>query len=59
MLQSFTATLVIRVLSEKWPELGEAILDVPIVQLAPNFNFTFSDRWVTACSAMLSLSHCR
>lgn len=33
-----------KVLSEKFPELGSRALDVPIKQLHPTGNFTFSDR---------------
>jgi len=43
-MQSFTATMAVKLLSEKFPELGEAVLDTPIRKLVPSFNFTLSDR---------------
>ena len=43
--KSVTGLLVVKVLSEKFPQLGESVLDTPIIQLAPNLNFTFSDRF--------------
>jgi hypothetical protein len=45
-LQSFTAITSLRVLTEKFPELGEAVLDTPISQLAPQYNLTLIDRSV-------------
>jgi len=44
-MQSFTATMAVKLLSEKFPELGEAVLDIPIRKLVPSFNFTLSDRY--------------
>ncbi|KAJ6636545.1 Protein flp [Pseudolycoriella hygida] len=43
--KTFTATLVIQILSEKFPNLGSAVLDTPLRILHPNGNFTFSDRF--------------
>lgn len=40
-----TGLLVVKVLHEKFPELGEAALDTPIRTLMPELNFTLSDRY--------------
>ncbi|CAG7726550.1 unnamed protein product [Allacma fusca] len=42
--KSICATLVSRTLNQKFPQLGEAVLDEPIARLAPSLNFTFIDR---------------
>ncbi|ODM91081.1 Gigasin-6 [Orchesella cincta] len=42
---SFTSVIVIKVLSEKFPELGEKVLDTPIRKLIPSANFTLNDRF--------------
>jgi len=34
----------VKVLSEKFPELAESVLDTPIPALGNNLNFTLSDR---------------
>ncbi|CAL8109663.1 unnamed protein product [Orchesella dallaii] len=41
--KSFTAVIVLRVLNEKFPDLGEKALDTPIKKLIPAANFTFND----------------
>ncbi|CAG7827471.1 unnamed protein product, partial [Allacma fusca] len=41
---SFTATLVAKILNEKFPQYGEAVLDIPVAKLWPSFNFTLIDR---------------
>ncbi|CAL8137117.1 unnamed protein product [Orchesella dallaii] len=43
--KSVLATLTVKLLHEKHPELGESVLEVPIARLAPTFNFTLSDRY--------------
>ncbi|CAL8138663.1 unnamed protein product [Orchesella dallaii] len=43
--KSFTAVIVLRVLNEKFPDLGEKVLDTPIKKLIPAANFTFNDRF--------------
>jgi hypothetical protein len=43
-MQSFTAVLACKLLNEKFPDLGEAVLDTPIVELTPDFNFTLIDK---------------
>ncbi|CAL8109666.1 unnamed protein product [Orchesella dallaii] len=43
--KSFTAVIVLRVLNEKFPDLGEKALDTPIKKLIPAANFTFNDRF--------------
>jgi len=44
MLQGVTSLLVVKTLSELFPDLGEAVLDTPIVKLGQNLNVTLSDR---------------
>lgn len=44
--KSVTALTLIKSLHEKFPELGEAVLDTPIRKLLPEFNFTLVDRLV-------------
>ncbi|OXA48311.1 uncharacterized protein LOC110855354 [Folsomia candida] len=43
--KSFTATVIVRSLSEQFHNLGEIVLDIPIRQLAPSYNFTLGDRY--------------
>ncbi|CAL8109669.1 unnamed protein product [Orchesella dallaii] len=43
--KSLTSSVVVKTLSEKWPELGEAVLDTPIRKLILNYNFTLIDRF--------------
>ncbi|XP_037039464.1 uncharacterized protein LOC119076674 [Bradysia coprophila] len=43
--KTFTATLVMKVLSETFPELGPAVIDTPLRILHPNGTFMFSDRF--------------
>jgi CubicO group peptidase (beta-lactamase class C family) len=43
--KSFIATLVVKTLSEQYPQYGEGALDLPIAFFQPDFNFTFSDRF--------------
>lgn len=43
--QSFTAVALVHTFNEKFPELGEAVLDIPIRKLLPEFNFTLIDRF--------------
>jgi len=45
-LQSITSLLIIKTLSEKFPELGETVLDTPINQLDATLNFTLVDRYL-------------
>lgn len=43
--KSFTAVALLKALNEKFPELGEAVLDTPIRKLIPAYNFTLIDRF--------------
>ncbi|CAL8109665.1 unnamed protein product [Orchesella dallaii] len=43
--KSLTAAIVAKSLHEKFPELGEKVLDTPVRKLAPNYNFTLIDRF--------------
>ncbi|ODN01571.1 Protein flp [Orchesella cincta] len=43
--KSFTSAIVIKVLSEKFPDLGEKVLDTPIRKLIPSANLTLNDRF--------------
>ncbi|KAG4072576.1 hypothetical protein HA402_004665 [Bradysia odoriphaga] len=43
--KTFTATLVMKVLSETFPKLGPPVLDTPLRILHPNGTFMFSDRF--------------
>lgn len=43
--KSFTAIVIIKYLSERYPTLGGSVLDVPIRILAPSYNFTLGDRY--------------
>ncbi|CAL8109668.1 unnamed protein product [Orchesella dallaii] len=43
--KSFTSTVVIKALIEKFPDLGEKVLDTPIRKLIPLANFTLNDRF--------------
>jgi CubicO group peptidase (beta-lactamase class C family) len=43
--KSFVATLVVKTLSEQYPQYGEGALDLPIAFFDSGFNFTFSDRF--------------
>ncbi|CAL8072546.1 unnamed protein product [Orchesella dallaii] len=45
--KSFTATITCKFLHDSFPQHGEAVLDIPIVQLAPNYQFVLSDRFRT------------
>ncbi|ODN01541.1 Esterase EstB [Orchesella cincta] len=42
--KSFTSVIVIKVLSEKFPDLGEKVLDTPIKKLIPSANLIYSKR---------------
>jgi len=46
ILKSFTAAVIIKTLSEKFPDLGEKVLDTPIRKLIPSANFTLNDRYL-------------
>ncbi|ODM96316.1 Serine beta-lactamase-like protein LACTB, mitochondrial [Orchesella cincta] len=41
--KSFTATVTCKFLHDTFPQHGESVLDIPIVQLAPNYQFVLSD----------------
>ncbi|XP_021959581.1 beta-lactamase-like protein 3 [Folsomia candida] len=43
--KSFTAVLVAKTLHEMYPAMGKNVLDVPIRELAPGYNFTLGDRF--------------
>lgn len=43
--KSFTAVALLKALNEKFPEMGEAVLDTPIRKLVPEYNFTLIDRF--------------
>ncbi|CAL8109662.1 unnamed protein product [Orchesella dallaii] len=43
--KSLTAAIVAKSLHEKFPELGEKVLDTSVRKLAPNYNFTLIDRF--------------
>jgi CubicO group peptidase (beta-lactamase class C family) len=43
--KSFSSVLAVKILSEKYPDLGESVLDRPIRQLLPAINFTLIDRF--------------
>ncbi|XP_037024097.1 uncharacterized protein LOC119065995 [Bradysia coprophila] len=43
--KTFTATLIMKVLSETFPKLGPAVLDTPLRIIHPNGTFMFSDRF--------------
>ncbi len=42
--KGFTATLAVKVLSEKFPDLEESVLDMPIQKLVPSYKFILGDR---------------
>lgn len=43
--KSFTALVVVKTLARRWPSEGAGILDKPIRELAPAYNFTLIDRY--------------
>ncbi|ODN01540.1 Protein flp, partial [Orchesella cincta] len=43
--KSFTATIAVKFLHETFPDLGEKVLDTPVRELVPEYNFTLSDRF--------------
>lgn len=54
--KGFTATLAVKLLSEKFPELGESVMDTPIGKLVPYYNFTLSDRLIFRITLNISKS---
>lgn len=43
--KSFTAVVIVKYLSERFPDLGASVLDTPIRVLAPSYNFTLGDKY--------------
>lgn len=43
--KSFTAVTLLAALHEKFPNMGEAVLDTPIRELIPEYNLTLIDRF--------------
>ncbi|OXA42167.1 Protein flp [Folsomia candida] len=43
--KSFTAMITVKFLSERFPELGQLVLDTPIRALAPSYDFVLGDRY--------------
>ncbi|XP_021961760.2 uncharacterized protein LOC110857479 [Folsomia candida] len=43
--KSVTAVVIAKTLHELFPDLGEAVLDTPIRELSPSYNFTLIDRY--------------
>lgn len=44
LTQSFTSLLLVKLLNERFPELGESVLDIPIRKLLPEVDFVMMDR---------------